>query len=228
MVLNRRLLLVGACAGLGSCSPFPSHSLNYRLKINIEVAGKRYSGSSVIHLSYFDNGLFKGFDALGAYSTTVSGEAAVIDMGPHGLLFGLLRGTNRVSGFRAKYPFEELRDEAGDPWPHDPGAFQANAQNHPEEVPIPFNKEPKPSVFPVLARYGNLKDPGTIQIITAETFPAFYGPSARVIGATIQITDAAPEARIEGILPWLKNSNDNSARFDRAKFIQRNFLFMQE
>jgi hypothetical protein len=229
MSISRRLCLAGACASLVGCSPFPSHTLNYRLKITVEVDGKRYSGSSVIRLSYFNNGLFKGFDALSDYSTTVSGEAAVVDMGAHGLLFGLLTGMGRVAGFRAQYPFEELRDEAGDFWPHDPSGLHASAQNHPEEVPIPFNKESHPQVFPVLARFKNLMDPGTLQMITPETFSTFYGSSARVIGATIQITDAEPEARIERVLPWLKNPNDNSARFEaRSMFIKRSFLFVQE
>src|SRR5437762_1764708 len=81
------LLILGSIlTGCGSLS----EAIRYRLTINVEVDGKLVSGSGVIQVKQSDTrGLF---GSMGGFGSEVSGEAVVVDLGQHGVLFALLHG----------------------------------------------------------------------------------------------------------------------------------------
>src|SRR3569832_129464 len=112
--LSRRAFLPvvagGSALWLAYCSlQGPAFTLRYALKIVITAGGREYSGRSVIHINWIDNGWLAGFDAVPKFTARTTAEAVVLDLGSAGLVFGLIWPPESMPGFNASRPGETLR-----------------------------------------------------------------------------------------------------------------------
>ena len=63
-----------------------------------------------------------------------------------------------------------------------------------------------PSDMPTMARFRDINDPKSIEAVNPGDLAATYGPDAKFLHATLEITDApVTSGVIEKKLPWLRN-----------------------
>jgi hypothetical protein len=84
------LILVGAIV-FWFWTSFPTVSYRYRLTVAVEVDGQVHSGSSVIALLFRFNPKWLPPSG-GTYNVFVTGQAVLINLGPHGALIAALAG----------------------------------------------------------------------------------------------------------------------------------------
>src|SRR5262245_4114352 len=83
-------------------------TFHYKLRIVVEIDGRQYEGVSVVETEIVDR---RGFSWLPEAPEIVSnswGDAVVINLVQHGLLFGLLLPDDGVSGFNGLQPQRAL------------------------------------------------------------------------------------------------------------------------
>src|SRR3954447_18152043 len=65
---------------------YPTYSYRYRLTINIETDGRLHSGSGVVEVTWYAHFL----PELVSFSPELRGEAALVDLGPRGVVVATL------------------------------------------------------------------------------------------------------------------------------------------
>jgi hypothetical protein len=202
--MDRRKFLKAAtvalsCATLSACAK-ARVTLRYRLRIVVQVAERLYEGSSVVEteLAYFgDKAVWWKAPEAGSMSFSSWGEAVALDLGEHGLLFGLLYPVDgRVGGFYV--------NSAGDMLftflPNDRRGTAERMNDLPGlqgEFPV------RESSWPTLVRFRDISDPTTFEVVDRGQFAAIYGPGSSVTSVTISITHDPITRGIDKVLPWL-------------------------
>lgn len=206
---RRRFLMTAASAGLatpllaGCGALWPSYTFNYKLRLLVSVGGTIREGFSIVQVALYD----RGNSRLPEMQRIVAqswGEAVVLDLGTHGLLFGLLRHPPTIAGFDGGQPQRVLSKFVN----------PANTSAPDYELPL----IPKlvgeftltPSVVPTLVRFGDINDPKSAKLVKLDSFAEVYGPGARFERAAISITE---EPRTVGVLakklPWWSSLEGN-------------------
>ncbi len=174
---------------------YPTHSYRYRLTVNIEVGGKVHSGSSVIEVTWRGH---PEIPEAGSYSPELRGQAALVDLGSHGVVVAtLLNGES----------YGPAEDGAwGAIWIV-PRAFGVRDSNDGlADLPrLRGKRDLAPNNLPRFIWLGNPQDPTTAQKILVQNFPAVFGPSVRFAGAAVEITNDPLVVDIRDKLPWLKS-----------------------
>src|SRR5947209_1600668 len=80
------LVVVGGGVALWT-SAYPTYSYRYRLTLAIEVDGKVHTGSSVIEIIWSGG---PTIGDVGPYHPSIRGQAALVDIAPHGVLIAAL------------------------------------------------------------------------------------------------------------------------------------------
>jgi hypothetical protein len=219
---RRHLIVVGLMISVVIVCGFPvalfirsqlPTKINYRLTLNIESDGVVYTGSGVIETVWYP-GLKVGNSWFGnAWNAHVRGEAVVVDLGDHGMLFALLTdpATPEAGGRHGELFY-----------PHNPEripllAFDAekisgvltqdflNAiSKRRDSVDLPLNK------LPMLVRFTNLSDPRSVERVNPNDLPASFGTGVWIVSATLAVTDDPVTTGIEKKLVWLQTANDGS------------------
>jgi hypothetical protein len=178
-------------------------TLRYRLTLMVDNNGQMVTGSSVIEASW--TGLGERFRFLAElangqqWTTTMRGEAVVVDLGSHGVLFALLRGDeSRRASSLAGTP-EAFVTRAT-------GAFtragvtreslERVIRNRPK-VEVPFE------LLPLLVRFRDINDPKTVEPVDPNNLAASFGPGVKLVAATVEVTDDPLTIGIDRTLPWL-------------------------
>jgi hypothetical protein len=190
------LLLLSACTAA---------RIKYRLTLQVDVDGVVHEGSGVIEAewTHYPEWL-RGMTS--PWRVDVHGEAVVVDLGSRGLLFALLTGP-------AAY-------DHGHPLPINPtdpeavlryfdytgrdGLTQESLDGlarRRDITDIPF------SGLPMLARFGDIRDPGSMEQVNPDELAGHFGPGARLVRATLAITDAPVSGGIADRLSWLNGLN---------------------
>ncbi|MBR1172833.1 hypothetical protein JQ617_02600 [Bradyrhizobium sp. KB893862 SZCCT0404] len=185
---------------LTACGGSFSETIRYRLTFNVDVDGSLVSGSGVIQVKQSDMRAL--FGSMGGTGSEVNGEAVIVNLGPRGTLFALLRGQS--VGFRTL---------GGPAWL----LFHAFADVHKREAePLPkvqLLKEQRPrrvlrvDEIPMLVHFRDLDDPKSVEQVEPANLAAAFGPGVALREAVIEVTDDPVTVGIENKLPWLKKLN---------------------
>jgi hypothetical protein len=175
---------------------YPTYSYRYRLTVNVEVDGKVHSGSSVVEVTWRGH---PEIPEAGSYSPELRGQAALVDLGSHGVVVGLLLGedwgepSSSTGGWGALWIV--------------PRAFGVRDWNDglPDLVRLRGKRDLAPNNLPRFLWFSNPQDPATAQIIPAQDFQAVLSPSVRFAGASVEITNDPLVIDIRDKLPWLKS-----------------------
>jgi hypothetical protein len=195
------LLLLSACTAA---------KIKYRLTLQVDVDGVVHEGSGVIETEWTHYP--KWLQAMTSpWRAEVHGEAVVVDLGSRGLLFALLTGL-------AKYDDgHHLRVN-----PADPEAILYNFNftgrqgltresldglaRRRDVIDVPF------SGLPELVRFGDIRNPGSMDQVNPDDLAAKFGPGVKLVRATLAITDAPISSGIETTLPWLNGLRERDYR----------------
>ncbi|MDP3703415.1 MAG: hypothetical protein Q8R78_03420 [Candidatus Omnitrophota bacterium] len=159
---------------------FPSVTVRYRLTLEAQEDGEPKTGSGVIEVTYSKQSRFAG-QAPGI--ETSRGEAVVLDLGPRGTLFALLkadtdsRSTPETIVLRAfNFPGGVL------PGPIDEGLRQLQRLSGKRELPL--------TSLPLLVRFRDLNDPKTVERVDPLDIGKSFGAGAKLVRATLEIVPA--------------------------------------
>jgi hypothetical protein len=165
---------------------FPWGIWKYRLTLEVNSPDGLKTGSSVVRIS---SGLFFGVllpIATGAsVSHDVLGEAVTVDLGPRGLLFGLLKSeasednAHRIvpETFPMPKPFG-----AASVWTSDGVRYYRSLVAPRTDLAL--------RNIPMLVRFRDVKDPMTIEPVHPNELSAAFGPGVSLKRATIEMVDA--------------------------------------
>jgi hypothetical protein len=194
------VLALGA-AGLvtGYMYRYPVYAYRYRLTVNIERDGKLHSGSSVIEIGW-QEGIKLGDS--GGFSPIVRGQAPVVDLGDREVVVATL-----ING----EDYGPARDGAwGAQWIA-PRAFgkSTNGETIPDLPKLRGKRDLSPDNLPRFLWFSNLQDPKTARKMLAQDIPAVISPSARFVGAVVEITSDPIVIDIGQKLPWFQSWSDH-------------------
>ena len=199
--LRRRWLavaLTSVCASfLTACNPFePNYNFRYRITVEVDTPQGVRTGSSV-----WESRASPGSGIPdSSISTGFSGEAVAVDL-PGGTLFALLKppsldGDYAVGVVSSQYRANH-RDVGKDPvdgWKEVRSRVQADRSLMTLE----------PRFYPLLARFGDLRKPASVQRVEPADLSTSFGPGVRLRRITVQVTkDRVTRGDIEKRLPWL-------------------------
>lgn len=206
--MNRRNLLALALSApvLTACDPFTyRYYIRHRLSLKVAIGDRRYEASSVNETKY----TMSGWDWPGVfpYYGLARAEAVIVDLDSKGFLFGLMEAPPIMPGF-------DVQNVARDvlmpllPESHRPSVSIDDLKHmfeRLEKLPGEFDV-PRP-YWPVLARFRDLNDRSTAQLVTPENIEQVYGAGAQILGVTIAVTTDPITERIFRVLPWLKQTH---------------------
>lgn len=175
----------------------PTYSYRYRLQIALSIDGQVHTGSSVIEVLWQCRRSFgRNHDELGPCYPSLSGQAALIDLGSRGVVVATL-----------------LTGDSTSPTPD--GAVSAvwfgakafgNKSTNDELPALPSLKgrmDLSPENFPRLVWFPNRADPKSAKKITVEDVANVIDPTARFTEAFVEITNDPIVVNIRQALPWL-------------------------
>lgn len=159
---------------------FPSVTVRYRLTLEAQVDGEPKTGSGVIEVTYSKQSELASQHELVVY---FRGEAVMLDLGPRGALFALLKGdTDGRSGpewivLRAfNFPGGSLPRPVGE------GVKQVQRLSGKRELPL--------TSLPMLVRFRDLNDPMTVERVDPLDIGKSFGAEAKLVRATLEIVPA--------------------------------------
>ncbi len=226
------LLAGGMCAlPLAACDAL-GHSLptyRYRLTVEVETPEGVRTGSSVIEVHTSVAGRYS-IPTPGVVSHRVIGEAVTVDLGSRGNLFALLRTENDLDWpgnimFRMAHDLPRVHFQGGkyDSDRNFQAQFMAMLQHRdlvvlPSGFPSPLSPKGR-MARPLLVRFKNLADPGTIEKLDPDDLVRTFGEGVRLRWITVQITDDPVTTGIVKKLPWLLNVHGNLTKVPSGKSI---------
>lgn len=126
----------------------------------------------------------------------------MVDLGPRGILFMLLRGPQPGNpGLYTNTPLS---------LPH--MAFHAPKISDQMDfldierliAQTPGEGELRPDELPMLVTFTNIDDPKTVMLVDPNHLDSIFGSGARIVRATVRITSEPVTKGIEKTLKWLK------------------------
>lgn len=199
--MNRRAFLQCAAAApmLAGCGILtPSYAVRFRLSLSATVDGVARTGSTVIEKRWVNSGPLSGLSSWGRWAGRFTGNALTLDLGRHGLLFGLMGSvTNAPSGFIAPdgLLFALLPGPLATAKEHASGRIFDSLANLRGEFDL------KPSDWPALVRLRDMNDIKSAEIVDPAKFAAFYGEGAALNRVSIAVTQDPVTSGIENRLP---------------------------
>jgi hypothetical protein len=214
--MNRRVFGVSALAAmiLGGCGVLGTNFKPYRYRLTVEVDTPEglKTGSTVIEVRWHMSGPNDPL-AANASSGDYFGEAAVIDLGPHGTLFALPRSEDDTSWGK-----HVMADMAGDIISAQEAIELGKARRYDRQIaairrlwvlpryfpkPTEWPSDPLRSGYPILVRFRDINNPKTVEKVDPEDFAASFGTGIKLRRITVALTDDPVTTGIEKRLGWL-------------------------
>ncbi|WP_143271553.1 hypothetical protein [Bradyrhizobium mercantei] len=171
---------------------YPTYSYRYRLTIDIETDGKLHSGSSVVEVIWYAHLM----PALVSFSSELRGQAALVDLGPRGVVVATLVANdwgehNTNAGWGALWLV--------------PRAFgvEDTIDGLPAVTRLRGKRKLGLNNLPRLLWFSNPQDPHTAKTILVDEIASVLGPSARFAGASVEMTSDPLVIDIRQKLPWV-------------------------
>ncbi|MGP0591296.1 hypothetical protein ACTRXD_01990 [Nitrospira sp. T9] len=195
----KKILLIGALVLAGVsvayCQHFWfPHTWHQKMTLEVEADGQRYTGSSVVEVSWRKNdpiGAANGPEWIGG----IRGEAPYLEVPGHGVLFGLISFAGN-SSYAADLATQVITDWKG--WARGPQEFSLAKTAEGQTLTIPHDR------YPLLVTFSDITDPKTVQQVDSTNLAATFGPGVSLKRITLEITDEPmTEGKIEQVLGWL-------------------------
>jgi hypothetical protein len=171
---------------------FPSYSYRYRLQISLSVDAKVYTGSGVIEVTWSCGPKLAGFAQC---APSLGGQAAVVDLGPRGVVVATLYTGENVS---------PVPDGAVDATWLCANAFgnRSTTEELPKLPHLNGRRGLAPNNLPRLVWFSNPADPKSARKVTIENIANVLDPTARFTEAFVEITRDPIVVDIANKLPW--------------------------
>jgi hypothetical protein len=204
---------LGAALLIAGCSREVSY--RYRMTAYVQTPAGVRSGSGVIEVwsrRRFQTPLEPGGYCEGGrrtipYTSGVRGQAVAVDLGGR-TLFVLLRSPQGMPANH--FPPGAFRralgryDNSCPSWPDESARARIlKEQTHAVEIDNPPPSR-RGQIYPALARFANLNDPRTMQLLDRHDLARDLGAGYRLLRITLEITDDPVTEGIETRLPWLR------------------------
>jgi hypothetical protein len=178
------LLVIGVAFALWGFN-FPAVSYRYRLTVALETDGEVHAGSSVIELLFRFNPKWLGPTA-GTYNAWVTGQAVLIDLGPHGALVAALGGDqyDRSIVNASLLPSCAFLPAA---WKN-PSDSPTTAKNQWTISQLRGPVDLGPGCVPVFYWFSNPADLASAKEVKPADFASVIGDAARLVSAQVEIT----------------------------------------
>jgi hypothetical protein len=197
-LIGAALIFVALRAG---CSMIePSTSLTYKLLVDVDDNGTLRHGEGVIKVVFQSMGWFL-IDNTPQWAVWPDGEAFPVDLGPRGILFVLLsedRG-RRTSCDAGRGAMDCYFNFFVNDLPNGAGSIAKMGVLGASHAALDF----APDRLPMLARFRDINDPRTAEIVDPKHLDASFGPGVKIVKARAEITHAPVTKGIEKILPWV-------------------------
>jgi len=188
---DRRLVVVGLSGLLAGC--LGGRTYRYRIGAEVSVAGRVIRGDAVREV--YDRPGIRGTSGMDTGTTLSRGDAAMVDLGPRGILFLTLQGWAQGTPPAERYmstetwtPLAPLARELGpDDWWRQDG----------QRVRLLDGE------IPVMVTFGDLNDPRTVRVVNPEELAATFGPGVSLISVYVELTRRSVTRGIHRKLPWL-------------------------
>ena len=202
MKMLRLLAAIGLALALAGCGD--QWTYRFKLTLDVEIDGQVRSGSGVIQVFEAYNEHSLGGNVI---SRALRGEAVAVDLGPRGVLFATLKyqardfdTLPRLAFKRAGLIPDNLKMPDGLTY-KDMFKVQTEAlQNLRAKTALLVPQE-----MPFLVRFRDPKNPMSVEEVQPGNLAATFGGGARLLRATIEMTDAPVTTGIDARLPWLAN-----------------------
>ncbi len=152
---------------------FPSHSLRYRLTVEVETPEGIRTGSSVIEVRY-SQGMALG-DVSG-FQSRIWGEAVYIDLGQRGNLVVTL--TRSESGRNTARGPSEL--------PHILFELDRNRLGSWGNPPAQGSRDVPPAMLPTLVTFRDPADPMSVELVQPDQLELSFGIGVRIARSSIR------------------------------------------
>ncbi len=171
------------CIGLAWSWVLPSTTVRYRLTLEAEVDGKPVSGSGILEASYSRS--VPMFGTRAEAHSEYRGDAVVLDLGRHGLLFALLTaGSDPRSTPQEIFllPFGYKDGTGSLPSPANEAIRSMGRLSGKGDLPL--------QRLPLLVRFRDINDPKTVEKVDPANLAASFGAGVRLTRATIEMVGA--------------------------------------
>jgi hypothetical protein len=185
--------------------------VRYRLTLEAEVDGQPKRGASVIEVTYA-----KQLNIRSELSIGYRGEAVVLDLGPRGTLFALLKEGSDTRSIPQTIIFRAFNFDGGI-WPS--GSVE-HLQGQLRK--LSGTRELALTSLPLLVRFRDLNDPTTVEAVDPLNISEKFGPGTRLNRATLEmvpvgiwplnligVTGTSITNSIKARLPWLAGLKSN-------------------
>lgn len=179
----------------------PKAAIRYRMTLTASVDEKPTQGSGVVAVEYIKPPDWlldsPNVDAI------VRGEAVMLDMGKRGKLFALLcAGSDPRTGPKSLVPHLWGRNAI------------ISAKDTAWLRGLSGSKSVDLNELPLLVRFRDSNDPNSVEQVDPNDLEASFGSGAKLLNATIEITNEPVTSGLHNALPWLSRLVKRHATLD--------------
>lgn len=187
---KRIILLLGAALALYAL--FPIYCWNQKIQIVVETPNGIKTGHAVTRVQW--NNPPKILPDVAGWSSSVKGEATIVDLGENKYIFALLGGVDRTA-------FKLFRNGREKISRADLISRIQSSEGTPEGIkPIPLDETP------LLVTFEDINDPKTVKKLNPNNLAATFGEGYTLNAITLEITgESVTEGKIESALGWWNN-----------------------
>lgn len=193
------VLILTAVAVIWYRWEFPTASYRYRLTVAVNADGQVHTGSSVIDVSYrFYPHWFSALASGSQFDSKIRGQAALIDLGKHGVLVAALFGQ---PGDYSTQDADALAGRAFLAFSADAPGFPVTLENIRAISRMRGLVDLGSNDMPPFIWFSNKADPAAAHFVKPDEFAAVIGDSVRLAFVQLQITDDPIVVDIDRKLP---------------------------
>ena len=195
------LFVVLLLVGLGAWTAWQSRNDTFRYRLTVEVASgaEVYAGSGVIQVTVRPTASWSLSSS--AAVAKVTGDAVVVEVPDRPPVFVLLAAKNNAD-WDAGIAFKVFRDRM----PDQTGIStrQAFRQDTATLAHLREKAEIPSDLYPLMVAFRDINRPASVYQVYPDDLSPPLDPGARVVGMTIEMTDApATEGTVARLLPWV-------------------------
>jgi hypothetical protein len=185
---------------------------NQRLTLVIETSHGEVRGSAVTRVTKTESSGSLVLPEARGVRSKVTGEAVFVEVAPGRFLFALLSGSDEEK--RDATHWVDLAYQLRDVESHSGAMAKLRSQPNDRPVPLP------PEGWPMLVTFDDITKPETVRRVDPADLAAVFGEGVRLKAVTLEITrEAVTEGRVEGVLGWLGEYQENQWRLDGERCV---------